>query len=378
MQQRHPWVFSGAIANEPEQLPEGSIVEVRDYDNRALATGHYHKGTITVRCFHFGSVSDLESLISDKIRNAIHLRANLISSGHTNCFRLIHGEGDGLPGLIVDLYDTIAVIQCHTLGMYQLKQIVAGLIQEHLPQISAVYDKSGETLSRHGFQEGADGYLLKNHEFIPPPYVSENGYKFRLDIEQGQKTGFFLDQRENRQLLGQLSRNKSVLNTFCYSGGFSVYALGNHASSVHSVDSSKRAIDLTESNVGLNFPGAVHSAFKMDVMNFLKTKADLYDIVILDPPAYAKHLSQVKNAMIGYRNLNTEGLKHIKPGGLLFTFSCSQSVSTDLFRKIIFQSALQSGRELKILYHLTQPADHPVSIYHPEAEYLKGFVLHVT
>jgi 23S rRNA (cytosine1962-C5)-methyltransferase len=359
-------------------LPEGSIVEVCDHENRVLATGHYHKGTITVRCFHFGPLQELQGLISEKIKNAIQLRQCLIASDSTNCFRLIHGEGDGLPGLIVDIYDSIAVIQSHTLGMYNLKQMVAEEIRRHLPFIKAIYDKSVETLSRHGFKNASDGYLDKAQDFIHPDFVIENGYKFILDIEQGQKTGFFLDQRENRKLLGDVSSDKTVLNTFCYSGGFSVYALGSNAKEVHSVDSSKRAIELTERNIELNFPGAPHTAFRMDVMEFLRTKAEMYDIVILDPPAYAKHLNQVKNAMVGYRNLNTEGLRHVKPGGLLFTFSCSQAVDTELFRKIIFQSGLQSGRELKIVHHLSQPADHPVSIYHPEAEYLKGFVLYVS
>lgn len=376
--QRHPWVFSGAIAHEPEKLPEGSIVEVQNQEGHVLATGHFHKGTITVRCFEFGKVSSISDLLAERLSACLRLRAQLIDSKTTTCYRLIHGEGDGLPGLIADVYGEVLVIQTHSLGMHYLKSELCAQVRRLMPQIHAIYDKSRETLHKHGFTQGNDGYLWKSDELRENSFVIENGYKFYPDIEEGQKTGFFLDQRDNRMLLGKLSKGKSVLNTFCYSGGFSVYALGHEAGLVHSVDSSKRAIELAEKNVALNFPEAPHKAFRADVMEFLKTQADAYDIVILDPPAYAKHLNQVGNAMIGYRNLNTEGLLHVKPGGLLFTFSCSQAVDTALFRKIIFQSALQARKEVKILYHLYQPADHPVSIYHPEAEYLKGFVLHVS
>ncbi|MBP7166089.1 MAG: class I SAM-dependent rRNA methyltransferase [Bacteroidia bacterium] len=376
--QRHPWVFSGAIAHEPSNLAEGAIVQVISADKQYLATGHFHKGTITVRCFDFTGEPANTELFRKKIRQAVALRQSIaLPSVNTNCYRLLHGEGDGMPGLIIDIYFNTAVIQTYTIGMHQLKEQLVSALRAEIPQLEAIYDKSMDTMQKHGTHISGDEYLYKSEGYTPPEAVIENGIRYSIDFINGQKTGFFLDQRDNRYLLRQYSNEKKVLNTFCYTGGFSLAALLGGASLVHSVDSSKKAIEGVEENIKINaFPGN-HQSYAMDVMTFLKQSEEQYDVIILDPPAYAKHLSQTGNAMIGYRNLNTEGIKRIKPGGILFTFSCSQAIDKELFRKLIFQSALQAKREVKILHQLSQPADHPVSIYHPEAEYLKGLVLFV-
>lgn len=376
--QRHPWVFSGAIAQEPDSLHDGDIVQVSDNQGGFLAIGHFHKGTITVRCFSFEEIPAEKEFFRDKIRKSLQLRKSLgLPSQQTNCFRLIHGEGDGMPGLVADIYANTLVLQCYTQGMYNLRNTLAEIAIEEIPFIESVYDKSRETMSKQGGTSTEDSYLQKRTGCEPFLIVKENGLSFHIDFVMGQKTGFFLDQRDNRQLLRQVSKGRSVLNTFCYTGGFSVAALEGDATMVHSVDSSARAMEATEKNVLLQGKAERHTASTEDVMGFLKKSKETWDIVVLDPPAYAKHLNQVSNAMIGYRNLNTEGLRHVAKGGLLFTFSCSQAVDAELFRKIIFQSALQAGREVKILHRLSQPADHPVSIYHPEAEYLKGLLLFV-
>ncbi len=376
--QKHPWVFSGAIHHEPAELENGDLVQVHSYTGEYLATGHFNRGTISIRCLDFtGSTLD-EKFFIHKIRNCIALRKSIGLPGlQTNCYRLIHGEGDAMPGLIADIYGDTLVLQTYTAGMQKLKGILTKVISEELPFLNAIYDKSAETMSKHGNTPAPDTFLYKKPDYRQGDTVKEHNICYSVDFISGQKTGFFLDQRENRQLLKHYSANKKILNTFCYTGGFSLAALDGNAKEVHSVDSSARAMEGLEKNLLLNnFKGA-HQPFTTDVMSFLKTAAHDYDIIILDPPAFAKHLNQTANAMIGYRNLNTEGIKHVKPGGLLFTFSCSQAIDKELFRKIIFQSALQASREIKILHQLSQPPDHPVSIYHPEAEYLKGFVLFV-
>jgi 23S rRNA (cytosine1962-C5)-methyltransferase len=377
---KHPWIFSGAIAKEPAGLEEGTIVVVHNSAGNYLATGHFHKGTITVRCFDYSNSIVDQALWTSKIKAAWNYRKKigLIHHPTINAYRLIHAEGDGFPGLVIDVYGNAAIIQCYTEGMYHAKTFIAEALKEVMVNsLHAIYDKSKETMSKQGAASNDDSFLWKKDGYEPTPYVTEHNVKFSIDFIEGQKTGFFIDQRDNRELLRSYSKGKTVLNTFCYTGGFSLYALLGGATKVDSVDSSKKAIEGLSKNIELNFENANHSSYAEDVMSFFKKTEEHYDIIVLDPPAYAKHLSQVKNAMIGYRNLNTEGIKRIKPGGILFTFSCSQAVDKELFRKVIFQSAIQAGRNVRIMHQLTQPADHPVSIYHPEAEYLKGFVLFV-
>lgn len=377
---RHPWIFSGAIAKEPKNLNEGEIVVVTDSQNNYLATGHFHKATISVRCLDFeNNAIDLSFWIR-KIQSAYELRQSieLTQNPHTNIYRLIHGEGDGCPGLVIDIYNHTAIIQVYTKGMYNaIAEIKDALLSVYGNRLKAIYSKSSETLAKHGVANISDDYLYKSEDYQELPYALENSIKFSVNYLEGQKTGFFIDQRNNRSLVEHYSNGKSVLNTFCYTGGFSLYALKGGATKVVSVDSSKKAIEGVNKNIEQNFPKANHESITEDVMTYLKKSTDQFDLIILDPPAYAKHLSQVKNAMVGYRNLNTEGLKKIKKGGILFTFSCSQAIDKELFRKIIFQSALQAGRNVRILHQLSQPEDHPISIYHPESEYLKGFVLYV-
>jgi 23S rRNA (cytosine1962-C5)-methyltransferase len=376
--QRHPWVFSGAIAKEPASLNNGDVVQVHSDKREYLATGHFQRGTISVRCLDFDENILDDRFYRDKIRKCLVLRSHLtFPNKETNSFRLIHGEGDGMPGLIADVYGNTVVLQSYTLGMQAIKTTLAQLILEEMPYIDAIYDKSGETMAKHGHEKSENLFLARRENYVPDEIVREHGIKLSVDFIHGQKTGFFLDQRDNRQLLKHYSKNKTVLNTFSYTGGFSLAALQGGAREVHSVDSSARAIEGLESNINGNQFEGKHQSFTSDVMTYLRQLEMQYDIIVLDPPAFAKHLNQVSNAMIGYRNLNTEGLKHVKSGGLLFTFSCSQAVDKELFRKIVFQSAIQAKREVKILHQLTQPADHPVSIYHPEAEYLKGLVLFV-
>ncbi len=380
LNQRHPWIFSGAIAKEPKDLLEGDTVVVNSSEGKYLATGHFHKGTITVRCIDFLEQEIDQAFWKEKVSKAWEYRKaiGLGNSKSTNTFRLIHAEGDGFPGLVVDIYADVAIIQTYTIGMHRIKDLLTVAITEILGErIQAVYDKSADTMAKQSSVVTTDQFLWKKDGFEPVDFVIENDLKFGIDWINGQKTGFFIDQRNNRALLKTYSLGKKVLNTFSYTGGFSVYALAGGANLVHSVDSSKRAMEGAIKNVELNYPEAAHEGFTEDVMSFFKHREEVYDIIILDPPAFAKHLSQVKNAMVGYRNLNTEGFKRIKPGGILFTFSCSQAVDKELFRKVIFQSALQAGRKVRIMHQLSQPEDHPVNIYHPEAEYLKGLVLFV-
>ncbi len=370
----HPWVFSGAIERTEGEPADGNWVEVKDAQKTTLGFGHYQKGTITVRLLSFLEKTPDKKIYADKITNAFNQRVfTKVISNHTNCYRLIHGEGDGLPGLIIDVYNGVAVMQAHTAGMHNDRQLIAEALKETLfKTVHAIYYKSQNTLQPKTENE----YLLGMGAV--PHVVSEHGNKFLVDWEEGQKTGFFLDQRENRKLLGEMSKGASVLNTFCYTGGFSVYALHAGAALVHSVDSSEKAISLTRKNIELNgFDAQQHECFAMDTFDFLKDKKDQYDLIILDPPAFAKHKDAKHQAMKGYQRLNAEAMRAIKPNGIIFTFSCSQVVDKQLFYDTVVSAALQSGREIKVLQRLSQPADHPVSLYHPEGEYLKGLVLYV-
>ena len=376
-QNKHPWLFSGAIKKTEGETKEGDIVEVFSSIGVYLATGHYHSGSITVRIFSFEQINPDYSFWKSKLQSAYDFRKklNLVDNPETNCYRLIHAEGDGMPGLIIDIYNSVAVIQTHTVGMHAIKNhLVQALKELYGDSLSAIYDKSGDTMSRQQQLEISNELLWgdKTEED-----VLENGLKFHVNFSEGQKTGFFLDQRENRQLLGTYSSGKKVLNTFAYSGGFSLYALKNNAALVHSVDSSKKAAAWAEQNVSMNFNDAPHQFFAEDVFDFMKKSDEVYDVIILDPPAFAKHLSSLKQATVGYRNLNTEAIRRIAPGGILFTFSCSQVIDKELFRKIVFTAAVQARRNVRILHQLSQPPDHPISIYHREGEYLKGLVLYI-
>ena len=370
----HPWIFSGAIQSASEDLIDGDWVEVQDTKKATLGFGHYQKGTITVRVIFFGTTAPSISAYHDKIKHALDQRVDTqVISEFTNSYRLIHGEGDGLPGLIVDMYHDVAIIQAHSAGMERDKNIIAEAIKDTLTNkqfnLSAVYYKS--------LSEKSESEYLLGMAAVPHS-IMEHDNKFFVDWEEGQKTGFFLDQRENRKLLGELAKGKTVLNTFCYTGGFSVYALQNEAKLVHSVDASEKAIVLTRKNLSLNgFDPSVHECFTEDTFDFLKDKKDAYDLIILDPPAFAKHKEARHQAMKGYQRLNAEAMKMIKSGGIIFTFFCSQVVDRQLFYDTVVSAGIQAGRNIKILHRLSQPADHPVSLYHPEGEYLKGLVLYV-
>ena len=374
---KHPWLFSGAVEKMDAGINEGDIVEIFSKDQKYLATGHYHDGSIKVRIFSFAQTDCSYSFWKEKIEKVFALRQQLglINNPHTNVYRLIHAEGDGMPGLIIDIYNSTAVIQTHTLGMHRIKNFVVDALKEiYGNHLAAIYDKSADAMSKQDASNVSNEFLFGNKENNE---VIENGIHFSIDFELGQKTGFFIDQRDNRKLLGEYSKGKKVLNTFAYSGGFSLYALKEGAELVHSVDSSKKAAAWCKKNISLNFDSVQHEFFTEDVFDFLKKSETEYDVIILDPPAFAKHLSSVDKATIGYRNLNVEALKKIKKNGILFTFSCSQVIDKNLFRKILFTAAVHAKRNVRILHQLTQPADHPISIYHPEGEYLKGLVLHV-
>lgn len=377
IQRFHPWIFSGAIQKLEGNIEDGCWVEVRDSKSTTLGFGHYQNGSIAVRMLSFLSSSPDTSFFEDKFREALRTRnASGLPSQHTTAFRLIHGEGDALPGLIIDYYDGVAIVQAHSVGMHADRNQIASALPKILPDIKAIYYKSQSTLPGKMRDEEQNGYLLGMGAV--PHIILENDNKFLIDWEEGQKTGFFLDQRENRKLLGNFSKGKNVLNTFCYTGGFSVYALNAEASLVHSVDASEKAIALTRKNLELNgFNSNIHTCYAVDTFDFLKDKKDFYDVIILDPPAFAKHRDARHQAVRGYQRLNTEAMKVIKPGGIIFTFSCSQVVDRQLFYDTIVSSAIQAGRQIKVLHHLSQPADHPVSIFHPEGEYLKGLVLYV-
>ncbi len=379
----HPWVFSGAIARTEGNPADGDVVEVFDKRQTFLGTGHYHDGSIAVRIFSFQQTEPNVAWWAEKLRTIRAVRGHLLPQ-RTNCYRLIHGEGDGCSGLIVDYYNGVAVFQAHSIGMHRDRHTIADALKlVYGDELMAIYDKSAETLPSAtrptDYSAGiANGYLYG--EVTVPHAVQENGHTFLIDWITGQKTGFFLDQRENRALLGRYSAGKRVLNAFCYSGGFSVYALAAGASLVHSVDVSQKAIDLTNRNVAANFGDiSTHEAYAQDVMAYLKAPGTdyQYDVMVLDPPAFAKSLSARHRAVQGYKRLNAEGLRRLAKGGILFTFSCSQVVDRELFYNTVVAAAIEAGRQVRVLHHLSQPADHPVNLFHPEGSYLKGLVLWV-
>lgn len=377
----HPWVFSGAIQKIEGKPAEGDLVEVLDNQRNFLAIGHYQIGSIAVRVVSFDKLDVDDSFWGRKIQLAYAMRVSLglVDPEKNNTYRLVHGEGDSLPGLIVDVYDETAVMQAHSVGMHETREILAKAIVENVPQVKHVYYKSATTLPFNAPITPEDGYLIG--EETPSLSAIENGLEFHVDWLRGQKTGFFVDQRENRSLLERYSKGKSVLNMFCYTGGFSVYALRGGAELVHSVDSSTKAIALTDKNVELNYPNDPrHKSFDEDAFKYLNNLhafEQKYDLIILDPPAFAKHREALRNALKGYKRLNAKAFEQIKPGGIVFTFSCSQVVSKEQFRLAVFSAAAESKRNVRILHQLSQPADHPINIYHPEGEYLKGLVLWV-
>ncbi len=381
LQRFHPWVFSGAIARIDGSPLDGDIVGVCDRKGALLGIGHFHDGSIAVRILSFGA-ADLEktSFWQQKIQNALEVRRMLFDPFLPgSAYRLLHGEGDGLSGLIVDIYSDTAVLQCHSIGMYRQRELIAKALQAVFREkLSAIFDKSSDALPSHFSETQTNGYLWKSSDYdeAAPHVVHENGVKFRVDWETGQKTGFFLDQRDNRQLLARYAAGKTVLNAFCYTGGFSCYALKAGATLVHSVDVSGKAMELCAENVHLNqpFPGE-HVGNKADVLQFLKNAEAIYDVMVVDPPAYAKSMAKRHNAVQGYKRLNVEAMKKLAPGGVLFTFSCSQVVDRELFYNTIAAAAMEVGRQVRVLHHLTQGADHPVSLFHPEGAYLKGLAL---
>ena len=374
----HPWIFSGAIEHLPENIQNGDIVQVITHDGDFIAKGHYQIGSIAVRVLTFENEELNESFWEKRINAAYLVRQAIGLANHSNndTYRLVHGEGDNLPGLVIDCYGPTAVMQAHSVGMHLNRhEIAKALVKVLGDKIRNIFYKSETTLplkaqlgQENGFIYGGDVQDI----------AIENGLKFHIDWLRGQKTGFFIDQRENRHLLEKYALNRSVLNMFCYTGGFSVYAMKGGASLVHSVDSSAKAIELTQQNVELNFPGDKrHQAFCDDAFKYLDANHDKYDLIILDPPAFAKHRGALRNALKGYTRLNVKGLEHIRKGGILFTFSCSQVVTKEQFRQAVFTAAALTGRNVRILHQLHQPADHPINIYHPEGEYLKGLVLYV-
>lgn len=374
----HPWVFSGAIQTIEGKPAEGDLVEVYGSNNRFLAVGHYQIGSIAVRILSFQKAAIDSSFWDERITIAYQLRKTLKLAGVPNndTYRLIHGEGDNLPGLVIDIYAHTAVVQAHSVGMHHARKEIAESLKKVMgPTLENIYYKSEATLPYKANLGAEDGYLSGGDV---EDIALENGLKFYVDWQKGQKTGFFVDQRENRSLLEQYAKDRSVLNMFCYTGGFSFYAMRGGAKVVHSVDSSAKAISLTKQNVELNFPeDPRHEAYAEDAFKYLESMGSNYDLIILDPPAFAKHKDVLRNALQGYRKLNAIAFEKIKPGGILFTFSCSQVVSKENFRLAVFSAAAQSKRNVRILHQLTQPADHPVNIYHPEGEYLKGLVLYV-
>lgn len=378
LQRFHPWIFSGAIQRIEGSPEEGDVVTVYTNDRKFIARGHVQVGSIAVRVLTFKDEPiDLE-FWHRRIATAYHLRRSIgIAGSPTNdTYRLVHGEGDSLPGLIIDIYGDTAVMQAHSVGMHVSRAIIAEVVKETLGEsLKNIYYKSDTTLPFKADINKDNGYLLGGNA---GNVSTEYGLKFHIDWLRGQKTGFFVDQRENRKLLEQYAKGRKLLNMFCYTGGFSIYALRGGAELVHSVDSSAKAIDLTNANVAINFPDDTrHAAYAEDAFDYLERMGNNYDLIILDPPAFAKHRDSLRNALIGYRRLNAKAIEKIQPGGILFTFSCSQVVSKEHFRTAVFTAAAIAKRNVRILHQLTQPADHPVNIYHPEGEYLKGLVLYV-
>lgn len=378
LKRRHPWVFSGAVAKLPEGLEEGERVVIVNHEGETIGVGHYQIGSIAVRMLLFGGDTLPETFFYNRLLNAWRLRETLrLKRDDNNCFRLVHGEGDFLPGLVVDIYGDTAVMQAHSPGMHFERNEIADALTR-LPEtgIKNVYYKSETTLPYKAGLDPQNDYLIGKYD---GNIAVENGLMFNIDWLKGQKTGFFVDQRENRALLEKFAAGRNVLNMFCYTGGFSVYAMRGGASTVDSVDSSAKAADLTDANIEMNFPGDTrHHTYAVDAFKFLSDmKADAYDLIILDPPAFAKHRSAIKNGLMGYRKLNAKAFEKIRSGGILFTFSCSQAITREMFRLAVFSAAARSGRNVRILHQLTQSADHPVDISHPEGEYLKGLVLYV-
>jgi 23S rRNA (cytosine1962-C5)-methyltransferase len=373
---RHPWVFSGAIDLIDDEISDGDIVSVFDSRNKFLASGHFQNATIAVRILTFEEIELNQSFYNQVLSEAIELRKTLgLFSKENSICRILHGEGDGLPGLIIDYYNGVAVIQCHSIGMYQSIELISVALQTVLGKsLKAVYSKSSETL--HNKADIVDSFIFGTCK--TPHKAKENGITFSIDWVTGQKTGFFIDQRENRKLLSKYAQNKKILNTFCYSGGFSLFALKAGANEVHSLDSSKKAIELTEQNVGLNKLEENHVTIVADAMEFMKTVDNTFDVIILDPPAFAKHRDKRHQAIQGYKRLNEMAIRSIRPGGIIFTFSCSQVVDKNLFTHTVIAAAISSGRKIRILEQLHQPADHPINAFHPEGEYLKGLVIQVS
>ena len=384
----HPWIFSGAIQAIDDGVEEGDTVRVLSHDKQFLAVGHYQIGSIAVRVLSFEDITIDGDFWRERLQKAYEVRKAIgvirkpsassvrIDKNVNTTYRLVHGEGDNLPGLIIDIYDDTAVMQAHSVGMHVCRQEIAEALVDVMGQsLHAIHYKSETTLPFKANLGQENGFIYGSTE---NNIAIENGLKFHIDWLKGQKTGFFVDQRDNRALLEHYSKGRSVLNMFCYTGGFSVYALRGGARLVHSVDSSAKAIELTRANVELNFPGDKrHEAYAEDAFKYLDEHDDTYDLIILDPPAFAKHRKALRNGLRGYTRLNVKGLQKIRHGGILFTFSCSQVVTKENFREAVFTAAAQTGRRVRILHQLHQPADHPINIYHPEGEYLKGLVLYV-
>jgi 23S rRNA (cytosine1962-C5)-methyltransferase len=374
---RHPWIFSGAIKKIYGTPEEGDLVDVYDNKDVFLARGHYQPGSIAVRIISFEAIETDDNFWYDRIYSAYKLRQELQfdNSEITNVYRLVNAEGDNLPGLIIDYYDGHIVIQIHSVGIYKnIEAVVRALKSIYGDRLITIYDKSETTMPHKAAMTVNNRFLMGDTRHA---FVKENGLRFKIDWTEGQKSGFFIDQRENRAILKGLAHGKDVLNMFCYTGGFSVYAIAGNAGKVHSVDSSAKAIELTNENIKLNFPSARHETFTQDAFKYLETIGNKYNLIILDPPAFAKHQNVLHNALQGYKRLNQQALEQIRSGGILITFSCSQVVSKENFRKSVFAAAANAKREVRIIHQLTQPGDHPVNIYHPEGEYLKGLVLYV-
>ena len=372
IQRRHPWVFSGAVYGVTQELTDGDLVDVVDSKNQHLGTGYFSdKGSIVVRLLTFGDEIFSENFWDEKLKSAWNLRLKLLNIKETNAFRVIHGEGDGIPGLIIDYYNRNWVIQAHSIGIFlQIKQIAEAIQTNFSEYCETIFCKSSGTLPN----TGTDYFLFGNNS---ETVAKENNILFSVNWVEGQKTGFFLDQRDNRKLLGEFSKDKKVLNTFCYTGGFSIYAMSAGAELVTSVDISQKAVDLATSNMELNFPNANHKAVADDVFNFMKENHQIYDVIILDPPAFAKSIKSKHTATQAYKRLNIAGLKALAPNGILFTFSCSQVIDDVLFYNTVAAAAIETGRNIRVLHKLEQGPDHPTNIYHPEGHYLKGLVLFV-
>lgn len=381
---KHPWIFSGAIQRADDDLQEGDVVRVLSAKGDFIAVGHWQIGSIAIRVLSFDDEAIDDGFYENRlsvaldVRKSIGLLRNDNSDGNTinSTYRLVHGEGDNLPGLIIDIYSDTAVMQAHSVGMHVDRMTIAKALKKIMgDDLKAIYYKSETTLPFKADLGQENGFLIgqSNNDI-----AIENGLKFHIDWLRGQKTGFFIDQRDNRSLLEQYSKNRRVLNMFCYTGGFSVYSMRGGAELVHSVDSSAKAVDLVNKNIALNFPDDTrHKAFAADAFKFLDDMASNYDLVILDPPAFAKHRDALKQALRGYTKLNAKAMEKMPKGSILFTFSCSQAVNKEQFRTAIFSAAMQTGRNIRILHQLHQPADHPINIYHPEGEYLKGLVVYV-